>query len=167
MSNWQYPANWDTPRRGRWRRALSNNALVAGVVSAVVAGVITVLITHYQDQDSATQQHDAGQAAAIIQLETAAIDFDRATITLFASCSPHPDVCPEPPSSYYSTETMFDVDRANVADPTADRLAVQMENYANDGIVMESTTGSSAIYSMVTTYQHLIARCAQLIQGQA
>jgi hypothetical protein len=100
--------------------------------------------------------------------QTAATNFDQATISLYASCSPDPDACPSPPRSYFLAETIFDADRTNVTDPIADNLSAQLENDANNAITMESMAGSDVnVTEMVTAYQQLITRCGQLVQSQA
>jgi hypothetical protein len=161
-------ANWQYPRQHRWKRALSNNALVAGVISAIVAGVISLLITHYQDQDAAAQVRGTEQTAAALQLETAATNLERATMNLLGSCSTDPGLCADPPSSYFTEQATFDTERANVVDPAAGNLAAQLENDADDAITLNDTTGDGInVTGMVTAYQQLITRCGQLIQGQA
>jgi hypothetical protein len=171
MTNWQYPANWGNPRKPRLRRALSNNAVVAGVISAIVAGVISLLITHYQDQDAAAQQHSSEQTSTVLQLETAATAFFQGTTNLVADCmTTDPNLCPDGAydAPYVTYTATFNTDRANVPDPLADNLATQMENDANsyiDGIGTPAN-GDYGV-AMFTAYQQLIARCGQLIQGQA
>lgn len=153
------------PRRRN--RALWNNALVAGLVSAIVAGAISLLAVRFQDQDTTAQERSAAQVAAITQLETAATNFDQATLSLWESCDTHPENCSGPPTSYFATETIFDADRANVTDPAADNLAAEMENDANNAITLRAMTRSSFdLTEMVTAFQQLIARCGQLIQGR-
>ena len=85
MTNWQYPANWPPPRKSRWNRALGNNALVASVVSAIVAGVISFFIAHWQDQDAARQAHAAQAADGASQVESAAQDFYDAAESLYTA----------------------------------------------------------------------------------
>jgi hypothetical protein len=161
-------ANWQYPRQHRLKRALGNNALVAGVISAIVAGVITLLITHYQDRDAATQTRSAEQTTAVLQLEVAATTLDRATMNLLGNCSTDPGLCADPPSSYFADQETFDTERANVADPAAGNLSLQLENYADDAITLNGMSGDGVnVTGMITAYQQLITRCGQLIQSQA
>jgi hypothetical protein len=57
------------PKPKRKRDFLTNNAVIAGIVSAVVAGGISFGVAHYQSQDSARQAQGALQTQQAQKLE--------------------------------------------------------------------------------------------------
>ena len=69
---------WHRPDRGRsetFPGGWTGNALVSGVVSAIVAGIISFMVTHYQ-------AISGQQATAITQLESSATTYYNATIAI-------------------------------------------------------------------------------------
>ena len=57
MANWRYPSS-----PGRWRQALTSNALITGIICVALSGGISFLVAHYQ-ADAAAQQAVAAQQA--------------------------------------------------------------------------------------------------------
>src|SRR6476661_3228313 len=70
---WQMPK----PRR-RLPGGITGNALITGVVSAIIAGVISFYVAHWQSQDVARQ-------AIVSQLKTDAETFDQSALGAYAS----------------------------------------------------------------------------------
>jgi hypothetical protein len=145
---------------------------VSGVVSAIVAGAISLAVAHYQNQAAAQQATSAQQAAAIVQLETATNTFYQATLTQMLSCFEQANVnkCPNgvftaPWAAYHAT---FNADRANVSDPSASALAEQLDTFAGDVLDYAGFShdeASSYFNQMTVTYQQLIARCGLLVRS--
>lgn len=179
MANWQYPSNWQYPRQRRWKRALTNNALVAGIVSAIVAGAISFLVVHYQNQDAAAQQRGAEQVAATVQFENSAAALFETATTVFetrrACLNGVTQVClsgQQDPLIAASTTTLesdddaFYADLANITDPEAIRLAQQLDYLIHNALAEVGTAQGGIFYhDMESAYGELIARCGQLIQG--
>jgi hypothetical protein len=160
---------------------LTNNALVAGVVSAFVAGIISLvvslLVTHFQDQSAASQARSAQQALAAEQLEAAASNLYSTTQNVYnfqlkcvgtnetwtACASLAPDL-----RSYSAALTTFAAIVANVGDPAAAELANQFSKESTGSTVAapSAAKGERMWNALVTTYVDLIARCGQLIRAQ-
>ena len=169
------------PAKGNDKKwGLTNNALVAGVVSAAVAGIISLvvslLVTHFQDQSAASQAHSAQQASAAEQLEAAAASVYSATQNVYnfqRECvSPNETwkLCgAQAPSltSYSAALTAFAPAVANVGDPQADQLANQFSTEATGTVgAADAAHGEQMWNNFLNTYVDLIARCGQLIRGQ-
>jgi hypothetical protein len=156
-------------KKRRLPSGLTGSALVSGIVSAIVAGAISFLIAHYQSQDAARQAISGQQTAAIVQLETAANVFYQGTIALWTGCIQNPgqpcanEAIADPWATYQAT---FNADRLNVSDPRAAALAARLDDLADITITYGTFNAEPYIGEMDTTYQQLIARCGQLVQGQ-
>jgi len=156
-------------------RGLTNNALVAGVVSAVVAGVISLLVTHFQDRSAESQAHSAQQASAAEQLEAAASSLYSATQNVYnfqrGCVSPNVTwkLCAaQAPymSSFSAAFTAFGPAVANEGDPQAGRLANQFSTEAAATVgAADAAHGEQSWNNFLNTYVDLIARCGQLIRG--
>ena len=158
---------WEMPkvRRGR-TGGLTSNALVSGVVAAIVGGGLSFAIAHYQDQDAASQTLSAQRASAAVQLETAATGFYQATFDLWPSCAKNAGECLDN-NAYVAAEITFNAARGNISDPRAAALALQLANSSTTALAMAESRSSSTYLNQVgQTYGELITRCGQLVQGQ-
>jgi len=159
---------------------VTGNALVSGVVSAIVAGLISFFIAHYQTQDADRQANAAQQASAVVQLESAATTFYQQATALGTSQL----LCPNangaancPAASYNSTnfeedQETFNADRLNVSDPAASKLADNLNNFANQlmsysrkNTLRDRTAATKLNNEIVDAYFQLIDRCGRLVQG--
>jgi hypothetical protein len=158
---------WEMPKvRRRRAGGLTSNALVTGIVAAIVAGVISFAIAHYQDEDATRQAMSAQRASAALQLETAATGFYQVTFDLWPSCEKNPGVCLEN-NAYAAAEFTFNAARNNISDAQASALARQLANSSTNALIMAGSRSSSTYLNQVgETYGELIARCGQLVQGQ-
>ena len=146
-------------------------------MAAIVAGVISLGVAHYQDQDSARQAVYGQEAPAAVQLETDANSVLQAVDALYvarAVCHGYlghkPASCdgPETTSGYDNALIALDTERVNIADPTAGSLAVQFVALTGKAILAAgSLPGFTDISDMYIVYKRLITRCGQVIQGQA
>jgi hypothetical protein len=148
-------------RRKRWE--WSGNALVAGVVSAIVAGSISLLVTHVQDNDSASQAAAGQQVQAAQTLEADANSFYEYTTEIYnfqRQCAgPHNSwqgcaaEAMQVYQNYTAVVTTFAAAGSNIADRTAARLASQMAGLSGGLISASSATDASKLWNeMVTIY---------------
>lgn len=163
-------------RKKRWE--WSGNAVIAGIVSAFVAGGISVLVTHIQDSDSARQATASQQVQAAQSLEADANSFYSYSMDIYNT---ERRLCASPNSTWrecasqalqmyqnYSPVMMtFAAAGSNVADSTAAQLANQVANAGTGLITASSAAGASKSWKdMVTVYLLLTERCGQLVQTQ-
>lgn len=163
-----------TPRRPRPQRNLpggwTGNALVSGVVSAIVAGIISFMVTHYQ-------AISGQQATAITQLESSATTYYNATIAIgeYESGCPNKSCSFTRPndSTYANDQSMFEADVANISDPKVKQLAKQLESgmigmagFAGDHSRQGQAQMGKSTNEAEEAYADLITRCGQIIQGQ-
>jgi type II secretory pathway pseudopilin PulG len=152
--------------RARRIAGMPSNALVSGVVGAIVAGLISFGIAHYQDQDAARQAASAQQASAALQLETAATGLYQATFDLWPSCEKNPGICLDN-NAYVAAEQTFNAASSNVSDPRAAMLAKQLANSSTTALASADLTSvSTNLNQLGETYGELITRCGQLVQGE-
>ncbi len=172
---------WPGPEVKRKRQlpgGLTGNALVSGVVAAIVAGVISFWVAHYQDQDAARQARAAQQAAAATQLEASATTYYNDTFAIYdhgfcRGLNKNMPICLTAAPSmtiYFADEATFDADRLNVSDAKVSALALQMTAYSN-GATLPVTAATATLaghnfVEMKTAYQQLVSLCGQIIQGQ-
>jgi hypothetical protein len=158
---------WEMPKvRQRRTSGLTSNALVSSVVAAVVAGGLSFLIAHYQDQDAAGQVMAAQRASAALQLETAATGFYQATLDLSPSCEKNPTECLNN-SAYIGAEITLNAARTNISDHRASVLALQLAASSTAALSMAEPGSFSANLNQVgVTYGELIIRCGQLVVAQ-
>jgi len=165
------------PKR-RMPGGLTSNALVSGVVAAIVAGAISFGVAHYQDQDAASQALSAEQASAVVQLQAAANSFYLAANGVWNMCIGitrgsclHKVIAD---AAWQSATTELAADRTDISDPAAARLAARLSSLGNG--VIEYAVGNGTgpaetedidLSEMGDTLGQLITRCGQLIQGQA
>ena len=172
---WQMPK----PRR-RLPGGITGNALITGVVSAIIAGVISFYVAHWQSQDVARQAIASQQVLEVIQLKTDAETFDQSALGAYASgwqCAHKvASACKQAEASvpYITTgspvassqdalladmndisDAVLRTDAANLVDQVTGALA-------EDG----SQQGSTAWAKAGTAYGHLLIRCGQIIQGK-
>lgn len=160
-------------RRWEW----SGNALIAGVVSAVVAGGISLLVTHVQDRDSASQASASQQVQAAQSLEADANSFYEYTTDIYnfqrqcagpyntwRGCAAEAvQVYP----NYNAVMSNFVAASSNVTDQAAEKFANQMASESAGLIATQSESDASNLGNeMVTAFSQLIPRCGQLIQSQ-
>jgi hypothetical protein len=160
---WQMPK----PRR-RLPGGITGNALITGVVSAIIAGVISFYVAHWQSQDVARQAIASQQVLEVIQLKTDAETFDQSALGAYASgwqCAHKvASACKQAEASVpyittgspvASSDAALRTDAANLVDQVTGALA-------EDG----SQQGSTAWAKAGTAYGHLLIRCGQIIQGK-
>jgi len=164
--------------RKKTRAILTNNAVVAGVVSAIVAGAISFAIAHYQSQDSARQAIASQQTQDVTQLEADVRTFDQLSTRTFVQrrkCASLAIVTPECKaagttnildSPLISPEMALGADLANISDTVVSNDTNSFEYYALEALANASTDqGFIALKSMNDAYSKVIARCGQLIKG--
>jgi hypothetical protein len=160
--------------------------LVAGVVSALVAGLISFLITQHHDQVAASaaqvaqkaqiaQQFAGKQALAAGQLEKAANALYQATAAVYTyqvKCAGEGNTWPvcaalSPQLAHFSATTAtFDTDNFSLADPTATRLTAQFAHGSIGTVEASSADEAQQLWAnTVSTYLALIKRCGQLIRS--
>ena len=160
------------------KRELTYNALVAGLVPAIVAGLtsllVSLLVTHFQDQDAASQARYGQQALAAGQLEAAATALYQGTTGVYnfqlrciRTRQTWQDCAAQAPglTNFSAGTTTFDAASANIADQAAAELAGQFANVSAGTVAAPSAAQGKSLWSkMVTLYLELIKRCGQLIQ---
>jgi hypothetical protein len=158
----------------------TNNALVTGLiiglVTVVLSGVLSYVVaqrtTNEQDQAAARQAMSGQQVSAVVQLETASNTYYQTVYALWSGCEEHTlDGCTSETGSgtaFGTAQAVFNADRLNISDPRASALAAQLANVSDNALQMvgPGMGQGSYIAPVVTTYQDLITRCGQLIQGQ-
>jgi hypothetical protein len=162
-------------RKKRWE--WSGNALVAGVVSAIVAGGSSLLVTHVQENDSASQAAASQQVQAAQALEADANSLYGYTTDIYnfqRQCAgPHNTwqgcaaEAMQVYQNYNAVMTTFAAAGSNIADRTAAQLASQMAGASGGLITASSAADASKLWNeMVTVYTQLTERCGQLVQTQ-
>lgn len=172
-------ANWQYPRQRRWKRALSNNALVAGVISAIVAGVISYGVARYQVDDAARQAIASQQVTELVQLEQTSQTlyeetnglyvFEPKCNTYIALANSDWDHCVARYPYYYNIGdgwATIDAEASDITDTDIDKLAKQ---FSSDSLMVEAERDLKTRYkdwiSMLSAYGKLIRKCGQVIQG--
>jgi hypothetical protein len=158
---------WEMPKVKRKLPGGLGNALI----SAIVAGVISLGITQCQSQDAARQAVTGQQVSAVVQLETSATAYYQATMTLWGTCIDNTAIaCPDSSSGgspFAISQAAFNTDRTNISDPRAIALSAQLVNAVATAIELSGGEHpGSYIVQVIAVYQGLITRCGQLIQGQ-
>jgi hypothetical protein len=150
--------------------------VVAGVISAIVAGTISFLISYQQNQDAAGQTRNAQQIQQAAQLETAAANLYQMTNNVFnfqlkcvgenltwqqcANIAPDFD-------AWDVASNNFTADDYNTADQQAASLADGLTNEATATIGAKTREEAQKEWGkMLTVYVDLIFRCGLLIQGK-
>lgn len=155
---------------------LAANALVSGVVSAIVGGLIAFYVANWQSQDSAKQAAASVQIQQIAQLEEAAetLLIDSNSMSEYANKCPSKGVdsltCVNKAPGYNDFMTNIDVlaaDTHNVTDVRMKHYALAMLQTAQ-GMVFDVTAQArldDRIKELIN-YNKLIDRCGQLVRGQ-
>ena len=167
------PKKKNSKKRWDW----TGNALVAGVVSAIVAGGISLITIHVQDKDSANQAAARQQVQAAQTLEADANSFYQYTTDIYnfqQECvGPHNTwrSCAADAlqiyQNYTSVLTDFGAASSNIADRQAAQLANQLGSTSGGLIAAGSEADASKLwYELVTIYAQLTDRCGQLVQTQ-
>jgi hypothetical protein len=167
---------WEMPKgRRRLPGGLTGNALVSGVVSAIVAGVISFTVVHYQDQDAARQAQASQQVQEAEQVETAANSFYQATMSVYnfqLKCvsrnetSQQCEILAPGDNDLATADNALDADMLNITDREAFQLAASL--LSASAWLLSSVTAvnvRSEWKNVVVLYFQLIFRCGQLIQG--
>jgi hypothetical protein len=169
------PARGAESPKKRWD--WTSNALIAGVVSAIVAGGISLVAIHVQDTNSASQAAASQQVQAAQVLEADANSFYQYTTDIYnfqqRCAGPHNTwrSCAAEAlqiyQNYNSVLTAFGAASSNIADRTAGQLANQLGSTSGGLIAATSAADASKLwYEMVTAYAELTERCGQLVQTQ-
>ena len=69
----------------RFPGGLTGNALLSGIIAAIVSGLISFYVVHWQSQAAARQAVTSQQVAAAVQLQSAAETFDQVVDHLYWS----------------------------------------------------------------------------------
>ena len=170
------PKNRDRDKGKGRLEGWTQNALISGVVSAIVAGLIAYFIGHAQSQDaarqaqSAHQTQEAGQlenvASVLYQVSTNIYNFQLkcagANLSWRQCASISPDF-----NSYSAATTAFGPASFNVTDQKASSLATSFDSAVSKVINAGSVSAAKSDWlTMLNLYTDLEARCAQLIKGQ-
>lgn len=163
-----------------------NSALVAGVVCALVAGLVSFLLTQHHYQAAAShvrvaqkaqiaRQFAGKQAQAAGQLEKAANALYQATADVYAyqvKCASEGNTWPvcaalSPQLAGFSATTAtFDTDNFSLADPAATGLTAQFARMSIGTVEASSAVEAQPLWTKtVSAYLALIKRCGQLIRG--
>lgn len=155
---------------------MTGNALVSGIVAAIVAGVISFGIAHYQSQDAARQAQAAQVADGASQVESVAAGFYEAAESLYAArkqCiiqfrpGKVPPGCPASDIAFLNSQAALGTAFANTSDQQIHSLLSVFIRDALDALAELGTPQGSASYNKMTVgYYQLVTRCGQLIQGQ-
>jgi hypothetical protein len=170
---------WPGPQVKQKRKlpgGLTGNALLTGIVCAIVAGVISYYVAHWQAQDAARQAIASQQAQQVIQLETDARTFiqlaDRTYLIRGQCLNLITPACKQAQTTiinnpFRGPELALGADAANVSDAAAKNDAYNLEVYAVNALSEVGTNqGSTAFQDMGNAYSALLTRCGQLIQGR-
>ena len=85
---------------------------------------------------------------------------------LWPSCEKNPRTCLDN-NAYVAIENTFNAAWGNLSDPGVTALAVQLDNLSTAALTgADSRSAVTNINAVGETYQALIARCGQIIQGQ-
>jgi hypothetical protein len=173
-ASWRYAE--DQPKKKRKRDLLTNNAVVAGIVSAIVAGTISFLVAYYQSHDAAKQAVVGQQAQVASQMETAAAAFYDTIMNdynFWINCHTGdnlwPPACPQPPGFNDITAERAKLAAAefNTSDQNSIVLAVNFESTGFQILNADSRQAAQKqISSFSVEYENLLTRCGQIIQGQ-
>jgi hypothetical protein len=168
------------PKPRRKRDFFTTSALGIAIVSAVVSGVISFLVAHYQSQGSARQATATQQVQEVIQLEAdiktlylAAIELD----TAYDNCIRIPKASRSAACSAANIDNLENPlikDQANV---DADLPGISDDQVRGEAFRFETTMlkVANAILSndnnldwidAFSQYESILTRCGQLIQGQ-
>jgi hypothetical protein len=173
---WQmWPGPQVKPKR-KFPGGLTGNALLTGIVCAIVAGVISYYVAHWQAQDAARQAIASQQTQQVIQLESDARTFiqlaDRTYLIrgqclylITPACKQSQTTIIDNP--FRGPELALGADAANVSDAAAKNDAYNLEYYALQALPeVGSGQGYTDWVKMGNAYSALLTRCGQLIQGQ-
>jgi len=164
----------DTGKRA-WHA--TNNTLTVGIVSAAVAALtsllVSLLITHFHSEETATQAAARQQVNSVGQLEIAANSLYQSTISVYnfqQQCAQSQmtwtrcvGLAPGFPD-YSAAITAFNEDVSKVTDRTAVRLANTFGNEsASIALASSALNGQKALPSMQASYDRLVALCGQLV----
>lgn len=138
--------------------------------------LVSLLVTHFQDQSTASQARSTQQALAAGQLEAAAGNLYSTTQNVYnsqlkcvgtygtwkACASVAPGI-----TNFSAAVTTFGPAIANIGDPAAAELANQFSKESTGTVTGPSAAQGKTMWNaLVTTYVDLIARCGQLIRGE-
>lgn len=154
---------------------LTQNALVTGIIAAVVSGVIAFAVAHYQSQDSAAQARRSQDIAGLTQVESAATGFFQAAVSLYqvrSRCLRSETVntpgCPASTQDFIGSENVLNTALSNVREQNIIRLSQQM--FAASADWLSSATKAEIVVvnnRLEDAYLELVFRCGQLIKEQS
>jgi hypothetical protein len=157
-------------------RDLTNNAVVAAIVSAIASGVIAFLVAHYQAADAVQQTHQAQQVQALVGLRADASATYQDAVKVYAfqvTCSdtsvPWGNCAHRAPALPALTAAIanMDADQYSVQDRGVVRLASQFENSVL--AVVDAHTaieGEGNRMKIVEAWVLLNSRLGKLIGGE-
>lgn len=169
------------PKPRRKRDFFTSSTLGIAIISAVVSGVISFLVAHYQSQDSARQATATQQVQEVIQLEadvkayySDVVDISNAYVNCTrvprasrsAACIPANLNNLEDP--LIKAQANIDADLPSISDDQVRGAAYRFEmavlKQAN--AILSNKANDSDWIDVFSQYESILERCGQLIQGQ-
>ena len=164
----------DRPRTKK-RAILTNNAVVAAVVSAIVAGVISFAVAHYQAQDADRQAVASQQVAIASEVESEATRFSQDVNSAFqwhvvcykipasACIEKKPDI-----NAIFADEQQLDVALDNISDHDVSTSIQDLLGDASILFIGSQNQNDYLKYAVKATddYAAVTYYCGQIIQGQ-
>jgi ethanolamine ammonia-lyase small subunit len=161
--------------RRRLPGGLTGNALFTGVISAIVAGVISFYVAHWQSQDAVRQAIASEQVQEVTQLEADARTFDQDAYSAYLSgwqCAHKiTSACKTAEAStvvgspLISAQDALTADMNNISDSAVRTDAANLLDQVTGALAEEgSENGTAAWWAAGRAYAHLLIRCGQLIK---
>jgi Tfp pilus assembly protein PilV len=155
--------------------AFTGNPLAVALVAAVVAGVVSLGVNHFQNQDTARQAVSSQQTQELLQMQKTAdtIDQDAQNVAIYAfRCSFKGKkwaTCIFDAPDYFKLEADSDT-LGTISDSTSDQQAdsLALKLSTETEALMSSTSfdaGIKALGGVTNAQLDLDSRCGLLIQG--
>ena len=158
--------------RKKLLRGLTGNALTTSVVAALVSGVTSFYVAHWQSQDALRQAVISQQVQQLIKLEADAQSFDAAVYTEYSialecrkgSASACNQVTGPSGDKMVNAEVTLDIDKGNISDTF---IRKDIDTLIDTGLAAASpgSTNENSYVVEANAYFNLTARCGRLIQG--
>ena len=173
-ASWRYAD--ELPKKKRKRLFLTNNAALAGIVSAIVAGSISFLVAYYQGHDAARQAVVGQQVQAASQLQSAATvyyDIVMNDYNFWLKCdardSHWPPACPKPAGFNDMTEDANKLLAAtfNISDWATNSAAADLWSTGTAMLHADSRQAAkNQMSSFSYDYVTVIVNCGKIIEGR-
>jgi hypothetical protein len=168
---------WQMPKARRGRPGwIAGNALVTGIICAILAGVISFYVARWQSQDAAKQAVASQQAQELVRVETDATTLYQVAYGVYVSrrecvagiasaCNQTDNNLASSP--LLSAEFALGADVTNISDAAARLDEENLQRSMSDALSSAGTSqGYAAWLNMGTAYDRLLTRCGQLIQAR-